>query len=300
MQNCPPPYRPFRGAEPPHFVERADDDNLGAQGLAAAAVAAWARGPADPRFHRLVVSAPAMGKSALLRALGRQAAKQLGWAVALHRCQPKERALGGVTAELLASVQHFWAADAAAIASAVLAARVNPACLSSPGAEPSWDELRQLLVLVGCFARRRSRGLLVAFDDADRLSGGEVEAIGHLARGLARDGLPVSVVLSGSPQLAERYRRAGNFSGVVWPTHLDCFDEAEAREALVVPANDRGVDLDEQALELLCAVAGGSPLEVQRLGFAAWSAARGAEVISVAHAEQAIDLVAPELAAKAS
>jgi hypothetical protein len=86
----------------------------------------------------------------------------------------------------------------------------------------------------------------------------------------------------------------------VWPTSLEWFDDGEAREALIVPAAERGVDFDEEALELLCDAALGSPLEVQRLGFAAWSAASGSELISLADAREALGLVAPQVADRAS
>ena len=52
MKSC-PPYRPFRGADPPHFVDRLEDE-LGAVGIVATALAAYRRGPGDPRFHRLI------------------------------------------------------------------------------------------------------------------------------------------------------------------------------------------------------------------------------------------------------
>jgi hypothetical protein len=144
-----------------------------------------------------------------------------------------------------------------------------------------------------------ARGLLLVFDDADRLGGGEVESLGHLARGLCRDGLPVALLLSGGPQLAERFARVGNFCATVWPSELGPFDEAEVREALVVPAAGRGVDFDEEALELACLAAKGSPLEVQRLGFAAWSAAADG-LVTVADMEHALGVARAEVATAAS
>jgi hypothetical protein len=146
-----------------------------------------------------------------------------------------------------------------------------------------------------------SRGLMVVLDDADRLGGAEVECAGHLARGLSRDGLPVAFLLTGGPELGRRFARTGNFAGYVWPTNLGCFDDGEAREALVVPAADRGVEFEESALELLCAAAAGRPLELQRLGLAAWSApARRPGKVGLAAAEQALELVAPQPVAWAS
>ncbi len=173
--------------------------------------------------------------------------------------------------------------------------------LLPPGREPSWAELGEFFALAGSFAQAMSRGLMVVLDDADRLGGAEVECAGHLARGLARDGVPVAFLLTGGPELSRRFARTGNFAGYVWPTSLGRFDEGEAREALVVPAADRGVEFEESAVEVLCLAAAGRPLELQRLGLAAWSApARLAGQIGLAAAQQALELVAPPPLAWAS
>jgi hypothetical protein len=87
---------------------------------------------------------------------------------------------------------------------------------------------------------------------------------------------------------------------MLWPARLGRFDEAEAREALVVPAADRGVSFDDAGLELACLAAGGSPLELQRLGFAAWSAAGRPGVVDIRDVEAAVRLVNRQDQAKAS
>ncbi|HUC15085.1 MAG TPA: hypothetical protein VMS00_11595 [Acidimicrobiales bacterium] len=318
MTNCPPPYRPLRGAEPPHFVDRAEGEDIGANGIVAGSMAAFAAGPCDPRFHRLITSGPAMGRTALLRAIGQEAARRLGWAVIFHSCQPKERALGSLAAEIEPAMSRQWPAYAGRLASEVLAFGYRPTQGAPTGAhqhpsnaldvphlpgldgETNWATLKQFCKLAGLFARSLSRGLLVIFDDVERLGVGEVESLGYLARALSRDGLPVALLLSGGPQVAGRFARAGNFTGCVWPTGLDWFDDGEAREALIVPAAERGVDFDEEALELLCGAAVGSPLEIQRLGFAAWSSAAGSEHITLADAHEALGLLGPRVAERAS
>ena len=293
------------------------DDELGTAGICAASVCAYMRGPSDPRFHRLVVSAPAMGKTALLRAVARQASARLDWAVTFHRCRPKERALVMVTGEILASLQRQWPAQGPALASAVLAPRLegrwrqeaaHPAGRGSvltprtvdPRTEASWAELHHVLQLAGRFAQQLARGLLLVFDDADALGAGDVESLGHLARSLGRDGLPVALLMSGGQKLGARFARVGNFSGAVWPTPLEGFDDAEVREAVVVPAVDRNVEFQDEALELLCLAAGGSPLEVQRLGFAAWSATPAGEIVSVAAVKEAMGMAGLRLAVQAA
>ena len=318
MTSCPPPYRPLRGAEPPHFVDRAGDGDIGATGLAAGSAEAYLAGPGDPRFHRVITAAPGLGKTAALRAIGKEAASRLGWAVVLHHCQPKERALGLVADEVGSSVRQAWPAETGRFAREVLAfgqpstraatsaersafSSLAPACQDvAPGPGPTWHVLKNFLRLAGLFANSLSRGLVVMFDDADRLGGGEVEVLGHLAKSLARDELPVALALSGSPPLGARFARAGNFSRTVWASTLSRFDDDEAREALLIPAADRGVEIEEEALALLCATAAGSPLEIQRLGFAAWSAKDRPDVITLADAEEALGAVSPGVAARAS
>jgi hypothetical protein len=262
----------------------------------------------------LVVSGPATGKTALLRAIGRQAAASLDWAVTFHRCRPKERALGSATCEILASLHRQWPDQASALAAEVLGLRVAPRGRGrseghpagqglvpappflAPGAEPTWTELHRLLQLAGRFAQQQCRGLLLVFDDADMLTGGEVEGIGHLARTLSNNGLPVALLLSGGQPLGARFARVGHFSGAVWPTPIEFFDDNEAREALVVPALDRGVEFQDEALQQLCLAAGGSPLDVQRFGFAAWSTAPEGRLICGDDVEDALAIAGDELA----
>jgi len=155
--------------------------------------------------------------------------------------------------------------------------------------------------VAGHFCLTVGGGLLVALDDADRLPAGEFEAIGHLARALSSECLPVAFLLSGPPHLARRCARAAYFSDSVWPTRLGELEQAEAREALVVPAAERGVELDQDAVELICAASGGSPLDLQRLAFAAWSVASGPSVVTRADAEAALAFTcAPAAAREAS
>jgi len=118
----------------------------------------------------------------------------------------------------------------------------------------------------------------------------QVELIGHLGRHLAAEGWPVAFLLSGGPRLAGRVARSAGGAGGLWLTRLSPLDPAEAAEALVVPAAERGVDVDPEAVDLLCRAAGGSPLELQRLAFGAWSLSPGPGGVDLAGAERAVAL----------
>jgi hypothetical protein len=281
MRPVPPPYRPLRGAEPPHFVDRGSDDDLSAAGLVAGIVDACHNGPSDPRFHRLVTAGAAMGKTALLRAACRGAEEHLGWSSAFHRCRRKERALAAVASRVVSRVKLRWP-----VAGALL--------LPAEGTSP-WERARRVLEMYGQLAAAVEEGLLVALDDVDFLSAAEAESLGYLAHALARERLPVALLMTASPWLGARFQKAGNFSWTVWHTELVPFEPSEAREAIVVPAAERGVEYDDRALELACRQAAGSPLEVQRIGFSSWAAARGRRRVGVAEVQAA--LTAPPLMA---
>lgn len=283
MKHAPPPYRPFRGAEPPHFVDRGTEDDLSAAGVVAAVLDACRNGPSDPRSHRLVTSREAMGKTVLLRAVCRSVEERLGWSTVFHQCRRKEHALGVVASRVAADAKLRWPPSGA------LVSPLSPAEYDAP-----WRLLRRALEVYGQLAAGRGEGLLVALDDIDLLSAAEAESLGYLAQVLAREHLPVVLLMSASPWLAGRFRNAGNFSCTVWHTELAPFEPSESREAIVVPAAERGVVFEEGALELACRAAAGSPLEVQRIGFASWAAARGRRRVGIAEVRAA--LAAPALA----
>lgn len=298
MTDLPPPYRPLRGAEPPHFVDRHDEDDIDWAGIVAGTLTAYRAGPADPRFHRLVWSEPALGKTALLRAARREVAARLGWAVVAHRCRPKERAAAVVGQAVLSAVDQAgpglvpprWMAVAQHPSLRPPSPPAHAGLGPGAGDELSWSSFWRLVKVAGWACRSTGTGLMVTLDDADRLGPGELEAFGHLARALAGEGLPVAFLFAGGPKLAERSARAGHFRGCVWPTRLATMDDAEAGEALVVPAAERGVDVHEDAVELLCQAAGGSPLDLQRLAFTAWSVAARRGVVSLGDAERALTM----------
>ena len=147
-----------------------------------------------------------MGKTALLRAIGREAGGRLGWAVTVHSCRAKERAIRAVSTELINTLQQQWPTEGAGWASEFLAldrpegdllGERAPAPRFDSGAS-SWSTLKKVLELAGTLAHKFSRGLLVMFDDADRLAGGELESLGYLARNLSRENLPVALLFTGA------------------------------------------------------------------------------------------------------
>jgi hypothetical protein len=259
------------------------------------------------------MSTPGLGKSALARSVAEQAALRLGWTVVAHRCRRKERALWALAVATADALRRAWPDAAGAPPRGSLDAgsrrwpRLHPAHPAGTGLltqealrgalrageATSWASLRDFFLLLGQWARSAGQGVVLVVDDADRLPPGDAEGVGHLARCLSAQQAPVALLMTGGPSLDQRFARAGYFSGAVWPSELGCFDDAESREALVVPALDRGTQFEDSALGLLVGPGQGLPLQVQRLGLAAWSAARGRGLITRADAELALAQVAP-------
>jgi hypothetical protein len=273
MEGRPPPYRPFRGALPPHFVDRSTDD-LAIPGIVEASFAAFANGPADPRFHRLVIAGAGMGKTALLRFVSQEAEARLGWVSTFHRCGPKKSAIAVLPALVSASLK-----------------RCRPALaplLRSSADSSFWGQLHNLVRQCARSSQLNVPGLFIALDDADLLGAGEVESLGYLAQSLAREDLKVAIWMSVRPWLARRFERGGHLPSSLWVTALSPLEDTEAREAIVVPAADRGVEFEGRALKIACAAASGSPLELQKVGFASWAAAGGRQTVRVGHVRQAL------------
>lgn len=302
MTNLPPPYRPLRGAEPPHFADRADEDDLDGAGLAAGCLAAYSVGPRDPRFHRIVHGGPAMGKTALLRAVRRQVAIRLGWAVAQHRCRRKESLAQAVVLAALSALGERGAGVGRAGRLCAMAAHPSSGATLGrwPGGGPigsSWESTVGTLRAVGQLCLQEALGLVVTLDDADRAAPAELQSMGFLAAALSAEGLPVALLVAGNRRAAQVAAGQGTpvwaWAGEpFWPSQLNPLGQAEATEAVVVPALDRGVDFDQAGARLLGRAAAGSPLELQRLAFSAWSLARRPGRVALADAEAAVDLAA--------
>jgi hypothetical protein len=152
----------------------------------------------------------------------------------------------------------------------------------------SWDGLHNLLRQCASSRQLAAPGLLIALDDANFLGAGEVESLGYLAQCLAREDLAVGIWMSVRLSIACQLERGGHLPSTLWPTALGPLDDTEAREAIVVPATDRGVEFEGRALELACAAAAGSPFELQRVGFASWAAASGRRKVRAEHVKQAL------------
>ncbi|MGN6695893.1 MAG: AAA family ATPase [Aquihabitans sp.] len=141
------------------------------------------------------------------------------------------------------------------------------------------DDLTDLLVAAGEAAEEHGTGLLIAVDELQYLNAEELGAlISAIHRTTQRD-LPVVVVGAGLPQLPGLAGEAKSYAERLFefpeigPLALD-----DARAALIVPAQERGVELAGEAVDAIIERAQGYPYFLQEWGYHVWNAADSSPV----------------------
>jgi hypothetical protein len=136
------------------------------------------------------------------------------------------------------------------------------------------EDLTDLLVAVGEAARSKSTGVLLAIDEVQYLSAEEFGALITAIHRTTQLDLPVVLVGAGLPQLPGLAGMAKSYAERLFdfPVMSDLQPE-DAREALSIPASDKGVTFEDEALDLLVEEAGGYPYFLQEWGSHVWNQA---------------------------
>ncbi len=160
-----------------------------------------------------------------------------------------------------------------------------------PGYADSGDlseDLTDLLVAVGEAARSRGSGVLLAIDEVQYVSPGELAAVITAIHRTTQLSLPVVLVGAGLPQLPGLAGAAKSYAERLFEfPEIGSLDPQDARAALLIPAQAQGVDFTDAALDLIGAATGGYPYFLQEWGYHLWNAAASspvtADVVRNAH-----------------
>jgi len=113
-----------------------------------------------------------------------------------------------------------------------------------------------------------------------------------------RANLPFALIAAGLPDALDTIRHLGGTFGERVRVHeLDMLSVPETIEALVIPARERSVRWDGDALDRLALRTGGWPVAVQQYGYDAWNAGTGSLIASteveraLITAERALDRI---------
>lgn len=146
-----------------------------------------------------------------------------------------------------------------------------------PGLADNGDlehDLQALLEAVGEAAREAGTALVLFIDELQYVKEEELAALVASLHRTAQRKLPVILIGAGLPQLRGRMGRAKSYSERLFDfPEVGPLDPAAARLAIEKPAKAEGVDVDEDALDLIVSVTRGYPYFLQEWGKHAWDAA---------------------------
>ena len=156
--------------------------------------------------------------------------------------------------------------------------------------------LAGLFVELGEVAADNDTGVLVTIDELHYVTLQTLEALVMGLHRAAQLRLPITIAGAGLPSLATLTGEAKSYAERMFSFPvIGSLAEAQAHEALVVPAQDEEVRWEEAALGRVVEVTKGYPYFLQEFGKQAWDVAEGTEVITADDVERSIPVATAEL-----
>lgn len=157
-------------------------------------------------------------------------------------------------------------------------------------------DLAGLFVELGEVAADNDTGVLVTVDELHYVTLQTLEALVMGLHRAAQLRLPITIAGAGLPSLATLTGEAKSYAERMFSFPvIGSLAEAQAQEALVVPAQDEEVRWEEAALGRVVEVTKGYPYFLQEFGKQAWDVADGTEVITADNVERSIPVATAEL-----
>jgi hypothetical protein len=136
------------------------------------------------------------------------------------------------------------------------------------------QDLPALLGAVGEAAQRAGTALALFVDELQYVVERELGALISALHGCAQQKLPITLVGAGLPQLRGHAGNAKSYAERLFSfAEIGPLAEADARRALVKPAQDLGVAFDDDAVARIVSETRGYPYFLQEWGKHAWDAA---------------------------
>lgn len=155
-------------------------------------------------------------------------------------------------------------------------------------------DLTNLFEELGQTAREHETGVVFLVDEMQFLARDELEAVAAAMHRMSQVKLPIALAGAGLPQLPGLLVEAKSYAERLFAyPKLGPLNEDAARQALVAPAEAKGVTFEDEALSRIVSESGCYPAFIQAYGKEAWNHApgspiRGADVLNaeaLIHAE---------------
>ncbi|MGI8841994.1 MAG: AAA family ATPase [Caulobacteraceae bacterium] len=140
-------------------------------------------------------------------------------------------------------------------------------------------DLADLLVEVGLAARERKTAFVMFIDELQYVPQRDLASLIAALHQIGQRRRPVTLVGAGLPQIVGLVGRAKSYAERMFAfEHIAQLSDRAARDALVVPAREEGVEIDADALDELIAITGRYPYFLQQWGSQAWLTAEAAPI----------------------
>jgi hypothetical protein len=157
------------------------------------------------------------------------------------------------------------------------------------------EDLSDLFFALGEAAREKKTGLIFLFDEIQFLERGDMEALIAALHHVTQRSLPVTLVGAGLPQLPKLAGEAKSYAERLFDfPSIDRLSLEAAREALVKPAKEHGVDYTNDAVDAIVSFTGAYPYFLQEFGKHVWNLSDDSP-ITLRDVEQARPVVQAQL-----
>lgn len=135
-------------------------------------------------------------------------------------------------------------------------------------------DLATLLAQVGAAARAAGTAVVLFIDELQYVEEPQMAALISALHRCAQEKLPVTVLGAGLPQLRARMGDAKSYAERLFDfPEIGALNSSDAREAIVLPAENEGAEIDDSAVELIFAKTQGYPYFLQEWGKHSWDIA---------------------------
>jgi len=158
------------------------------------------------------------------------------------------------------------------------------------------EDLTDLFVATGEAAREQGTGVIFLLDEIQYLQTSELEALIAALHRCARRSLPITLVGAGLPQIPRLAGEAKSYSERLFrfPGIGELDAKTHARDALVLPARDLGVEFESDAIDFIVSYTQGYPYFLQEYGKIVWDESPTSPISRV-HAASVLPLVEAKL-----
>lgn len=134
------------------------------------------------------------------------------------------------------------------------------------------EDLTDLFIAMGAAAQEQKTGVTFLLDEIQFLKPAELEALIVALHKCARRSLPITLVGAGLPQMPRLAGEAKSYSERLFrfPRVGELDAETDARNAVILPAQDLGVDFKPEAVDFIVEYTQGYPYFLQEYGKVVW------------------------------